>query len=240
MSRRTASSGGGADPGRVVLITGGSSGIGAETARHAWSQGCRLVLAARSADRLSALLDELGAGDRAIAVQCDVREWSDQRAAVQAGFDAFGRLDIVFANAGIGGVPGFEAESPALWREMVLTNVYGAALTIRATVEALRETRGHLVLTGSVAGRIVYPGSLYSCTKWAITAMAEAARAELQGTGVRVTLIGPGVVDTPFFPEREPVALHPEDIARAVMFAIGQPAHVDVSEIVVRPTDQAA
>lgn len=221
-----------------MLITGASSGIGAETARQAAEEGYRLVLAARSDDRLSALADSLGGDGRAVAVRCDVREWSEQEAMARAALDAFGRIDVVFANAGIGAEPGFKAESPELWRDMVLTNVYGAALTIRATVDALRDSKGHLVLTGSVAGRIVYPGSIYSCTKWAVTAMGEAARQELQGSRVRVTIVEPGVVDTPFFPEPEPVTIEAEDIARAVIYALHQPEHVDVNEIVVRPTDQ--
>jgi NADP-dependent 3-hydroxy acid dehydrogenase YdfG len=221
-----------------MLITGASSGIGAETARQAAEEGYRLVLAARSDDRLSALADSLGGDGRAVAVRCDVREWSEQEAMARAALDAFGRIDVVFANAGIGVDPGFKAESPERWRDMVLTNVYGAALTIRATVDALRDSKGHLVLTGSVAGRIVYPGSLYSCTKWAVTAMGEAARQELQGSRVRVTIVEPGVVDTPFFPEPEPVTIEAEDIARAVIYALHQPEHVDVNEIVVRPTDQ--
>src|SRR4051794_27950926 len=122
---------------------------------------------------------------------------------------------------------------------MVLTNVYGAALTIRATLPALRESRGHLLLTGSVAGRRVLAGSLYSCTKWGVTAMGEAARQELNGTDVRVTLVEPGMVATPFF-DRVPTrgALEADDVARAVMFAVRQPAHVDVNEILVRPTAQ--
>jgi NADP-dependent 3-hydroxy acid dehydrogenase YdfG len=226
------------DAERVMLITGASSGIGAETARQAAAEGYQLVLAARSEDRLAALADSLDGGERAVAVRCDVREWSDQEAMARAALDAFGRLDVVFANAGIGVNPGFKAESPERWREMVLTNVYGAALTIRATIDALRESKGHLVLTGSVAGRIVYPGSIYSCTKWAVTAMGEAARQELQGSRVRVTIVEPGVVDTPFFPEPEPVTIEAEDIARAVIYALRQPEHVDVNEIVVRPTDQ--
>jgi len=223
---------------RVMLITGASSGIGAATARQAAAEGCRLVLAARSTDRLAELADELGGESRAVTVGCDVREWSEQEAMARAALDAFGQLDVVFANAGMGCEPGFKAESPEIWRDMVLTNVYGAALTVRATMDALRDSRGHLLFTGSVAGRIVYPGSIYSCTKWAVTAMGEAARRELQGSGVRVTLIEPGVVDTPFFPEPEPVTIEAEDIARAVIFALQQPAQVDVNEIVVRPTDQ--
>ena len=108
----------------------------------------------------------------------------------------------------------------------------------RATLPALKEARGHLLLTGSVAGRRALPGSLYSATKWAVTAMGEAARQELNGTGVRVTLIEPGMVDTPFFDQRPSNALRDDDIARAVMFALGQPPHVDVNEILVRPVDQ--
>jgi len=120
----------------------------------------------------------------------------------------------------------------------VLTNVYGAALTVRATLPALREQRGHLLLTGSVAGRRALPGSLYSCTKWAVTAMGEAARQELDGSGVRVTLIEPGAVDTPFFDNRPTDGLEAADIARAVMYAVEQPPRVDVNEILVRPVAQ--
>jgi NADP-dependent 3-hydroxy acid dehydrogenase YdfG len=122
---------------------------------------------------------------------------------------------------------------------MVLTNVYGCALTIRAALPALKESSGHLLLTGSVAGRRALPGSLYSCTKWAVTAMGEAARQELNGTGVRVTLIEPGMVATPFF-DQVPAsgALQADDVARAVMYAVGQPPHVDVNEVLVRPTAQ--
>src|SRR5207302_6764505 len=100
--------------------------------------------------------------------------------------ERYGRLDCAFANAGFGAARGFLEESPEHWRSMVLTNVYGAALTIRATLPALKESRGHLVLTGSVAGRRALPGSLYSATKWAVTAMGEAAGSVLNGSGVRV------------------------------------------------------
>src|SRR5437763_12816398 len=116
---------------------------------------------------------------------------------------------------------------------MVLTNVYGAALTIRATLPSLRESMGHFLLTGSVAGRRALPGSLYSATKWSVTAMGEALRQELDGSGVRVTLIEPGMVDTPFFSNRPTGALEPQDVARAVMFAVSQPPHVAVNEILV-------
>jgi NADP-dependent 3-hydroxy acid dehydrogenase YdfG len=106
-------------------------------------------------------------------------------------------------------------------------------------MDPLRETKGHLLLTGSVAGRRALPGSLYSSTKWAITGMGESARQELSGSGVRVTVIEPGMVDTPFFENRpQSGALEADDIARAVMYAVGQPPHVDVNEILVRPVAQ--
>ena len=223
---------------RVFLITGASSGIGAATARHASADGWRVVLAARSRERLDALAEELGGPERALAVGCDVAEWDDQQRMVEATLSSFGRIDAAFANAGFGGARGFLKDTPEHWREMILTNVYGAALTLRATIPALTDTRGHLLLTSSVAGRRVLPGSMYSCTKHAVTAMGEAARQDLQGSGVRVTLIEPGMVDTPFFDNRPTDALNDDDIARAVMYAVSQPAHVDVNEILIRPIAQ--
>ncbi|MGH2979420.1 MAG: SDR family oxidoreductase [Solirubrobacterales bacterium] len=226
-------------PDPVFLITGASSGIGAATARHAAREGYRVVLAARSEDKIAALAQELGE-DRALAVRCDVTEWEDQQRMALEAQDAFGQLDVVFANAGFGAPRGFLESDVDHWRAMVLTNVYGAALTIRATLPAVRERRGHVLLTGSVAGRRALPGSLYSATKWAVTAMGEALRQEVDGSGIRVTLIEPGMVDTPFFDNRPRGALAAEDIARAVMFAVGQPPQVDVNEILVRPTAQSA
>ncbi len=224
--------------GRVMVITGASSGIGAATARAARDAGWRLALGARSLDRLQELAQELGGEAAAIAVRCDVTDFSQQQQLVQAALSAFGRLDAVFANAGFGAPRGFLEDTVEHWREMVLTNVYGAALTLRAAIPALRDSRGHLLLTSSVAGRRALPGSLYSCTKFAVTAMGEAARQELNGSGVRVTLIEPGMTDTPFFENRPRDALASQDIARAVMFALEQPPHVDVNEILVRPTAQ--
>jgi NADP-dependent 3-hydroxy acid dehydrogenase YdfG len=198
------------------------------------------VLAARSKDRLAELSSELGGEDRALAIQCDVTDWDQQRAAAESARERFGRLDVAFANAGVGATRGFLEESPEHWREMVLTNVYGAALTIRAAIPGLKESRGHLLLAGSVAGRRALPGSLYSATKWAVTAMGESARQELNDTGVRVTVIEPGMVDTPFFSRGTPDdVLKADDVARAVMFAVSQPPHVDVNEILIRPTAQS-
>ena len=223
---------------RVLLITGASTGIGAATARRAARAGFRLALAARSRDKLEALAEELGGSQRALALECDVTDFAAQERMVASTLDAFGQIDAAWANAGFGGARGFLKGDPDQWREMVLTNVLGAAYTIRVTVPALKESVGHLLLTSSVAGRRVLPGSLYSCTKWAVTAMGEAARQDLNGTGVRVTTIEPGMVDTPFFDNRPENALEADDIARAVMYALSQPRHVDVNEVLVRPTAQ--
>jgi NADP-dependent 3-hydroxy acid dehydrogenase YdfG len=224
---------------KVFLITGASSGIGAATARQAADAGYRVVLAARREDKLRDLAAELGGDERALAVRCDVSEWEDQQALVQRALAAYGRVDVAFANAGFGGARGFKSATPEEWKAMVLTNVYGAALTIRATYDALVAVKGHLLLTSSVAGRRALPGSFYSVTKHAVTAMGEAARQDFNDTGVRVTLIEPGMVETPFFDEPPRIeALQPEDVARAVLFAVSQPARVDVNEILIRPTAQ--
>ena len=223
----------------VFLITGASSGIGAATARQAAEAGYRLVLAARSLDRLEALAAELGGKERALALACDVAEWEQQEQMVATAMVEFGRIDVVFANAGFGARRGFTEETPDFWRSMVLTNVLGAAYTIRATINPLRTTKGHLILTSSVAGRRPLQGSLYSATKHAVTAMGESLRQELNESGVRVTLVEPGMVDTPFFDNGAPDwALKPDDVARTIMFAVAQPPHVDVNEILIRPVGQ--
>jgi len=219
----------------VLLITGASSGIGAATARAATAGGWRVVLAARSQDKIDAIASELG-DDSALAVRCDVTEWDDQQAAVAAALETFGRLDASWANAGFGASRGFLEESPEHWRAMVDTNVYGAALTIRAALPHFKDQdAGHFLLTGSAAGRVKLPGSLYSATKWAVHAMADGLRQEVSDTKIRTTIIAPGMVDTPFFDNPVSGALEPDDVARAVLYALSQPAHVDVNEVLVRP-----
>jgi NADP-dependent 3-hydroxy acid dehydrogenase YdfG len=222
----------------VFLITGASSGIGAATARAAVEAGYRVALAARSEDKLQALAGELGGDGRALALRCDVTSWEDQERMVAAALEAFGRVDVTFANAGFGARRGFENETPEFWREMVLTNVLGVAYTIRATLPAMRDSTGHYVITSSVAGRRPMQGSLYSASKFAVTAMGESLRQELNGTGVRVTVVEPGMVDTPFFDNQPTAALEAQDIAGAVMYAVSQPPRVDVNEVLIRPTAQ--
>ncbi len=223
----------------VLLITGASSGIGAATARHAVEAGWRVVLTARREDRLTGLATELGGDDHAIALRCDVTSFDDQEAAVAAAVDRFGRLDAFLANAGFGAKRGFLEESVEHWKAMVDTNVLGAAYSIRAALAHFREQNaGHMLLMSSVAGRRVLPGSLYAATKWAVTAMGEGLRAEIAEAPIKVTLIEPGMVDTEFFDDRPQNALEADDIARAILFALSQPDHVDVNEVLVRPVTQ--
>ena len=224
----------------ALVITGASTGIGAATARRAAEFGWRVALAARSVDKLEALSGELGGEEKAFAMRCDVTSWDDQQALVRETLERFGRLDGFFANAGFGAKRGFLEESVEHWKSMIDTNVYGCALSIRACLGHFKRTgRGHAILTSSLAGRRALPGSLYSATKWAVSAMGEALRQEVADTDIKVTLIEPGAVDTPFFENRPSGALEADDVARAVMYALTQPPHVDVNEILVRPIHQA-
>jgi NADP-dependent 3-hydroxy acid dehydrogenase YdfG len=227
----------------VLLITGASSGIGAATARMA-ADRYRLVLAARRREPLDALAAELGGDEAAIAVVCDVTEWNQVEGLAARALEEFGRIDAVFANAGFGATRGFLEESPEHWRSMVLTNVLGPALTIRATLPHMLERGdGHYVITSSVAGRRPLPGSLYSATKFAATTIGEALRQELrqmkENDRIKVTLIEPGITDTEFFDDKPAEwALRDEDIAREVLHALTAPPGVEINEILIRPTAQ--
>lgn len=226
----------------VFLITGASRGIGAAVARMAAKAGYRLALAARGTDALAPLAESLGGPDRVLTAACDVTDWAQVRDLVDRVTGTFGRLDVALANAGISLTTSFlgtRGEDPDRWREMVLTNVYGPALTARAVLPALVETRGHLLLIGSVAGRHTRAGNLYAATKWSVTGLAGAIRTEVVDTGVRTTVIQPGLVDTDMVdPARTEPKLHADDVARAVMYAVAQPDSVNVNEIIVRPTGQ--
>ena len=228
---------------KVFLITGASTGIGEATARRAIEAGFNVVLAARSTEKLERLRDQLG-HERALAVTCDVADWQSQQKMVAQTIKHFGRIDVVFANAGFSKGSTFYGgeDKPDEWQQMVMVNVYGAAATARVTLPELVKNRGHLLVTGSVVGRVTSIRNLYSATKWAVTGMAQAIRNEMVGTGVRVTLVEPGIVDTPFWDNlQKPDSakeLQADDIARAVMFAVSQPPHVDVNDILIRPTGQ--
>jgi NADP-dependent 3-hydroxy acid dehydrogenase YdfG len=224
---------------QVLLITGASRGLGEATARRAAAEGYRLALVARKRESLLPLADELGA----LALAADVADWAQISAAVAETVEHYGRLDAVFANAGqLVDVSFFGngGADPEQWAGMVRTNVLGAAYTARATLPALAAAKGHLVLTGSVAGRHIRRGNLYSATKWAVSGLAGSIREEAVGTGVRVTVVQPGLVDTELISDEQRAKpnLVPDDIARAVLYALQQPPSVDVNEIVVRPTGQ--
>ena len=220
----------------TLLITGASSGIGAATAREAVAAGWRVALAARSVDRLDALVAELGAG-HAASFPLDVTDYAAQEDVVARVTETFGRLDAVFANAGSGGEPGgFSAAPVESWRRIVDVNILGVAYTLRAALPAVRAARGHVLITGSVAGRRVLAGSMYAASKWAVSAIGYNLREELRGSGVRVTLIEPGITDTPFFDSPKPDGLRAEDVARAAVYALQQPPGVDVHEMVILPT----
>ena len=227
----------------VLLITGASSGIGAATARAAVDAGYRVVLGARREPRLRRLADELGGAQCALPVT----EWEDQERLVAAALERFGRIDAVLANAGTAGRRSFLSDSVAQWRSMVLTNVLGVALTIRATLPHMLERgTGDYLITSSVGGRRVMAGSLYSATKHAVTAIGLALRAELRqnhhNKRIRVTVLEPGMTETEIFdnrPELRPESMiRPEDVARAALYALSQPPEVELGEVMVLATSQ--
>ncbi|MEZ0110071.1 NADP-dependent 3-hydroxy acid dehydrogenase YdfG [Catenulispora sp. EB89] len=231
----------------VTLITGGSSGIGAATARALLEQGHRVAVTGRDADKLAAFAASVkadaDAGDRLLTISGDAAEPDDVAATVRQVVDTWGRLDTVIANAGYSLPGNLESHDPDAMRAMVLTNVLGPALLVRETLPHLRETKGRIVVVGSVAGIRYTPGNMYSVTKWAVHALVENVRLLVAKDRVGVTLVAPGVVDTPFWDERggspqAAPALTAEQIAAAILFAVNQPEGVDVNQLVVRPTGQ--
>ena len=227
----------------VTLITGGSSGIGAATARALLKHGHCVAITGRDADRLAAFATSAGAGERLLTISGDASDESHVASAVRQVAGFWGRLDTVIANAGFS-LPGtLEDHDPQAMRAMVLTNVLGPVLLVRETLPHLRESKGRIVIVGSVAGTRNTPGNLYSVTKWAAHALAENVRLLVAKDGVGVTLVAPGVVDTPFWDERggSPEAaptLTAEQVAETILFAINQPEGVDVNHLVVRPAGQ--
>jgi NADP-dependent 3-hydroxy acid dehydrogenase YdfG len=224
---------------KIWLITGGTSGIGAATAMMAVEKGDKVFITGRSSKRLQAVLEAIGKPDQVSGMVADAASWEDNQTAVRKAVEQFSMIDIVFANAGFTATGDFKTGDPAIWKDMVLTNVYGAGLLVKASLPELEKTRGHILLTGSVAGRKHIPGSMYSVTKWAVAGMAENLRLQVAKHGIRVTLISPGRVETPFWPQlpNAPM-LTAEDVAQAAFWATRQPAHVDVNEILIRPLGQ--
>ncbi|MEU3552590.1 SDR family oxidoreductase [Streptomyces longwoodensis] len=226
----------------VALITGGGSGIGAAVARQLLGAGYRVTVTGRGEARLRAFAAELGDPKELLTVVGSASDHDHVRSAVDRTLDAYGRLDTVVANAGTATHDSVATGDPAGWRDMVLTNVLGPALLIRASVEALKETRGRIVLVGSVAGFVHTPGNLYGATKWAVTGLAENTRREVTEFGIGVTLIAPGRVETPFWDGYGSLPpghlLTADQIADSVVWAIRQPDGVDINTVVVRPLGQ--
>lgn len=236
---------------KVVLISGASSGIGAATARALVGAGAKVILFARSTEKLQSLQDEFGA-ERALAITGDVTRQADVDGLLPAILEKFGRLDAVFANAG-SAIPGRIAEGdPEIWARGVDLNIMGVLRTLRATVPHLiRQKSGQVLLTASIAGRTVWPGEVvYSATKYAVYGIAEGLRKEVSQSGVGVGVISPGYTLNEFWGERgtdveaqrrqseEGTALLSENIAQAVVFALSQPPHVNITDMLVLPTRQ--
>ncbi len=240
---------------KVAIVTGASSGIGEAIAEALVQQGARVALAARRTERLEALasrLNQAAPEARTLVVPCDVRVSEDVERLVQSTLDRWSRLDILIANAGFGYRAPIVEGDVARWKDMLDTNVYGLLLTLKYGVRPMLAQRsGHVIVTSSVAARVVTPGgSAYCGSKAAATAIAEALRMEVARDGVRVTTIEPGVVISEFqrVAEYAPGVLEnmlkgaeplmPADIAGAVIFALRQPVHVGVHELVIRPSGQ--
>lgn len=226
----------------VTLITGGGSGIGAAAARQLLAQGHRVAVTGRNPDRLAGLSKELGEPAELLTVPGDAADHEAVAAAVDATVASFGRLDAVVANAGYATHDDIATGDPSGWRDMILTNVLGPALLVRTALPALRETRGRIVLVGSVAGFVYGPGNIYGITKWAVTALAENTRRQVTADGVGVTLIAPGRTETPFWdglgelPQGQ--LLTADQVADSLVWALSQPAGVDVNTVTVRPVGQ--
>jgi NADP-dependent 3-hydroxy acid dehydrogenase YdfG len=223
-----------------IMITGGTSGIGAAIAMESLRAGHQVFVTGRNVERLQHFLSE---ADTSVAflpagIVADAGDWEETQQAVDAARTAMGGIDVAVANAGFSGAGNFSNGDPDLWKSMVLTNVYGPAILARATLKDLTTNRGHFTLIGSTAGKKVYPGNLYTATKWAVTGLAESLRQQLVGTGIRVSLISPGHVDTPLWQEKPDAAVSAADIGKAVLWALEQPSSVDISEMVVRATGQ--
>ena len=241
--------------GKVALVTGASSGIGEATALALAEAGAAVALGARRRDRLDALAAKLtDGGARVLALDLDVTDEQQCRAAVDRTREELGGLDVLVNNAGVmllGSIVGADTED---WRRMLHTNVLGVMYMTHAAIEGMVEQgSGDIVNISSVAGRQARKGAgVYNASKWAVNAFSESLRQEVTTRGVRISLVEPGAVATELTdhitqPEAKEAsvqmytsmrALQSEDIARAILYVVGQPPHVAINEVLVRPTDQ--
>ena len=220
---------------KSVFITGASSGIGAATARAAVASGWNVGLFARSHDKLANLADDLGSAARIYTG--DATNMDDQTNAVAAMMADFGQINAVFANAGMG-VDHAGAQDGDLdeWERVVDLNIMGLLKTVKATLPHLKATQGHMVLTGSAAGRMHLSGSVYGATKWFVHGFGGNLAKEMSDWGGRCTVVAPGMVDTAFFSEPKPDKLQPQDVADAVMHALNAPKRANIQEVFLMPT----
>jgi clavulanate-9-aldehyde reductase len=240
--------------GRVVAITGASSGIGEATARACVAAGGAVALGARRAERIEKLAHSIeAAGGRAVALPTDVTDEQQAREFVHGARERLGRLDVLVNNAGLmllGAVEGAELDE---WRRMIDVNLLGLLYCTHAALPLMREQgSGHIVNVSSVAGRMASAGSaVYNLTKWGVNGFSEGLRQEALHSGVRVTVVEPGAVATELLEHNNPevqkmaherfkgvTPLEAEDIANAIVYAIGQPERVSINELLVRPTSQ--
>ncbi|GAA0908631.1 MULTISPECIES: SDR family oxidoreductase [Streptomyces violaceusniger group] len=225
---------------KTVLITGATSGIGAHTARLLLDRGHRVVVTGRNESKLKLFLEDAGHPDRLLGLVSDAADWEATESVVTRTVEHFGALDAAVANAGFMTGDSIGDGDPTRWSSMVLTNVLGPALLAHAALPHLEATGGRLVLLGSVAGLKNSPGNLYSATKWATTGLAENLRLHATTRGIGVTLVNPGMIDTPFWQGADvpPFALPPQPIAEAICFALDQPTGVDLNTLTIRPMGQ--
>lgn len=222
---------------KVVLITGASSGLGEATAKTLVKNGHKVILTARSEDKLAKLVTTLG-DDNAIYIAADATNLSELETVVTKGVEKFGRLDVAFANAGMGvSAAGTENGDPDEWSTMIDINVKALLWTAKLTLPHLREQKGHFILTSSAAGRKPIKGSIYGATKWFAYGFGLNLAEEMSEWNGRCTTIAPGMVNTPFFDEAKPDKLDPQDVADAVLFAIEADPRNNVREIYLMPTN---
>jgi NADP-dependent 3-hydroxy acid dehydrogenase YdfG len=240
--------------GKVVAVTGASSGIGEATARACAAAGAAVSLAARRAERIEALAAEINAGGgRALAAATDVADEAQANAFIERTASELARVDVLVNNAGVmllGPVEGAPTEE---WRRMIAVNVFGVLYCTHAALPIMREQgSGHIVNVSSVAGRFARAGSgVYNLTKFGVGAFSEALRQEAAPLGIRVTLVEPGAVATELVDQNRPEiqqairgvladvqSLRSEDIADAILYAISCPPNMSVNEVLVRPTGQ--
>lgn len=229
---------------RTILITGASSGIGKCMGILALERGYQVVFCSRNATKIKPDLVKFDSQNY-LLLNGDVTNYDDQKNFVNRTLEKFGKLDIAFANAGVlkGSFSFLEGETIEDWREMIMTNVFGLALTARATLPEIVKSKGHFLVTSSVAGIINVAGEVYSASKWGASAMAENIRKEVASKGVKVLLIEPGFTSTnllsdldhPFDPGFEPIK--PEDMAKTILFCLEQ-ENLQINEIVIRPNGQ--